>query len=100
MEVNIYAILSLRGNLISTDNYWDLVEKLSQLEPNDWPKFQEQLKNLHSVKIYKTEAQTKFKELTTHKEKNTAEKSTAETQTTLAQSPEAVEYIDCTSAKG
>ena len=36
---------------------WTPIEKLIQLEPNDWPNFQEQLKNLHLDKIHKTEAQ-------------------------------------------
>ena len=44
------------------------MKKLIQLEPNDWPKFQEQLKNLHLVEIYQTETQTQLKEVTTNKE--------------------------------
>ena len=31
--------------------FWSLVEKLIQLERKDWPKFQEQLKNLHSAEL-------------------------------------------------
>ena len=49
------------------DNYRALVKKLIQLEPNDWSKFQEQLKNLHLAKIHQTEAQNKLKELAPRK---------------------------------
>ena len=34
-----------------------LVEKLLKLESNDWPKFQEHLKKLHSVEVYRAAAQ-------------------------------------------
>ena len=44
-----------QGNQV--DKYRLLIEKLIQLEPNDRPNFQEQLKNLHLDKIHKTEAQ-------------------------------------------
>ena len=40
------------------------LESPHQLETNDWPKFQEQQKNLHSAKIYQTEPQTKLEKLT------------------------------------
>ena len=44
-------------NCSQPDNYRALFEKLIQLEPNDWPKFQEQLNNLHLAEIHQTEAQ-------------------------------------------
>ena len=37
--------------------YRTLVEKLIQLEANDWPKFQEHLKKLHSAEFYEASAQ-------------------------------------------
>ena len=35
-----------------------LVVKFIQLEPNDWQKFMEELKNLHSAEIQRIETQT------------------------------------------
>ena len=46
------------------------MEKLIQLEPNDLPKFQEHLKNVHSAEIQQTEAQTQPKEVSANKEKS------------------------------
>ena len=40
-----------RGRSNQDGKYRDLVEKQIQLEPKDWPKFQEQLKNLHSAEL-------------------------------------------------
>ena len=39
------------------NKYRILVEKLIKLEANDWPKFQEHLKNLLSVEFYQAPAQ-------------------------------------------
>ena len=50
--VNAYATIGWRVNPIRNGNQPDisraLIGKLIHLEPNDWPKFQKQLKNLHS----------------------------------------------------
>ena len=44
MGENSYASVTWRADTINQDNrYRALMEKLIQLEPNDWPKFQEQL---------------------------------------------------------
>ncbi len=51
------------------DNYRSLLEKLIQLEPNNWQKFQELLKKLHLAGIRCTEAQTKLEEITAKKNK-------------------------------
>ena len=68
---NIYAFVARRVNPIRNgnqhDNYRALVEKLIHLEPNDWPKFQKQLKNLHTAEIHHTEKETKLKELISKK---------------------------------
>ena len=48
------------------DNWRVLIEKLIQLEINNWPKFQKELKNLHLAEIH----QIKLKELSVNKEKN------------------------------
>ena len=45
MGENSYASVARRANTTNDDNkYRTLVEKLIQLETNDWPKFQEHLK--------------------------------------------------------
>ena len=45
MGENSYASVALRADAINQVNkYRTLVKKLIQLEPNDWPKFQENLK--------------------------------------------------------
>ena len=63
-----------------------LAEKLIQLEPNDWPKFQEQLKILHSAKIHQIELKEKKKKERKKCNKIIKEKictkATAQTQTT------------------
>ena len=47
-----------REDTTTQDNkYRTLVEKLMHLEANDWPKFQEHLKKLHSVESYQAPAQ-------------------------------------------
>ena len=52
MGENSYASVTRRLDTINQDNkYRALVVKLIQLEPNDWPKFKEQLKNLHSAEL-------------------------------------------------
>ena len=52
MGKNSYASVAWRADTINQDNrYRTLVEKLIWFEPNDWPKFQEQLKNLHSTEL-------------------------------------------------
>ena len=65
MKRNTYATVAGRANPISNsnqqDNYRALDDKLIELELNDWTKFQEQLKKLHSSKIHQTEAQTELK---------------------------------------
>ena len=62
------------------------MEKLIQLEVNDWPKFKEQLKNLHSTEIHQIEAQIKLKEFIINQGKIQSKKKytkfTAQTQTT------------------
>ena len=53
-----YASVAQRIDRTNEDNkYRTLVEKLIQLEANDWPKFQKHLKKLHSVEFYQTLAQ-------------------------------------------
>ena len=52
MGKNSYASVAWRVDTISQDiRYRALMEQLIWLEPNDWPKFQEQLKNLHSAEF-------------------------------------------------
>ena len=53
------------------EKYWYLVEKLIQLEPNYWPGFQEQLKNLQKKKRQKQNKtkQNKIKTQTKNKKK-------------------------------
>ena len=52
MGENSYASVAQRADTISQDNrYRALIEKLIPLEPNDWPKFQEQVKNLHPAEL-------------------------------------------------
>ena len=53
MGENGYTSVAQRVDTTNQDNkYRTLVEKLIQLEANDWPKFQEHLKNLHSAEFY------------------------------------------------
>ena len=65
MGENTYTSVGQMVNPIrgsnQVDKYRALFKKIIQLEPNDWLKFQEKLKNLHLSKIYQTEAQTKQK---------------------------------------
>ena len=57
MRENSYAPVAQRVDTTNQDNkYRTLVEKLIQLEANDWPKFQEHLKKLHSAKFYQAPA--------------------------------------------
>ena len=52
MSENSSVSVAQRVDTISQDNrYRAFVEKLIRLEPNDWPKFQEQLKKLHSAEL-------------------------------------------------
>ena len=49
MGENIYVSFTWTEDTINQDHrYKAHVEKLIQLEPNDWPKFHDHLKNLHS----------------------------------------------------
>ena len=58
MGENGYSSVAQRMNTTNQDNkYRSLVEKLIQLEANDWPRFQEHLKKLHSAEFYQTPAQ-------------------------------------------
>ena len=52
MEENSYASVAWGEDTPNQDNkYRALMEKLIQLELNNWPKFQEHLKKLHSAKF-------------------------------------------------
>ena len=52
MGENSHASVARRADTIHQDNkYKALTKKLIQLEPNDKPKFQEQLKNLHAAEL-------------------------------------------------
>ena len=63
IEANTYVPVARRAGLIYQDNkYRALVEKSIQLEPNDWTKFPEHLKNLHSDEFQ--QAQTQRQEVT------------------------------------
>ena len=65
MGRNSYASVAQRVDTINQHNrYRGLVEKLIQLEPNNPPKFLEQLKNLHSA-----EFQTQPRPVRANKEK-------------------------------
>ena len=53
-----YASVARRVDRTNDDTkYKTLVEKLIKMEANDWPKFQEHLKKLHSVEFYQAPAQ-------------------------------------------
>lgn len=49
-------------NTIEPDEYRSLIEKFVQLGPNDWPKFQNYPKDIHSKGIVETETQNKANE--------------------------------------
>ena len=52
MGENSYWSVARMADRINQDNrYRVLVEKLMQLEPNDWLKFQEQEKNLQTAEL-------------------------------------------------
>ena len=52
MGENSHTSVAWRVDTINQDNRCRiLVDKLIQLEPNDWLKFREQLKNLHSAEV-------------------------------------------------
>ena len=58
MGENSYASVARRADRTNDDTkYRTPVEKLLKLETNDWPKFQEHLKTLHSVEFYPAPAQ-------------------------------------------
>ena len=58
MGENNNAFVARRADTTNQDNkYRILVEKWIQLEANDWPKFQEHLKKLHSNEFYQAPAQ-------------------------------------------
>ena len=55
---NTYTSIAQSVNPINQDNkYRALAEKLIQLELNEWPKFQSQLKNLHAAEFQQTQTQ-------------------------------------------
>ena len=65
MGENRYASVARWTDTINQDNkYRALVEKLIILEMKDWPKFPEQLKNLHSAEL-----QTQPRPVSANKEK-------------------------------
>ena len=52
MGESSYASVARRADRTNDDiKYRTLVEKLIKLEANDWPKFEEHLKKLHSVEF-------------------------------------------------
>ena len=58
MGDNSCASVARRADTTNQDTkYRTLVEKLIQLEANDWLKFQEHLKKLHSAEFYQSPAQ-------------------------------------------
>ena len=58
MGESSYASIARRADRINDDTkYRTLLEKLIKLEANDWPKFQEHLKKLHSDEFYQAPAQ-------------------------------------------
>ena len=58
MGENSYTSFARRADTTNQDNgYRILMEKLIRLEANDWPKFQEHLKKLHSAGFYPASAQ-------------------------------------------
>ena len=58
MGENSYASIARRMNTIIQENkYRALIEKLIQLEPNDWPRFQEHLNKLHSAECQQAHTQ-------------------------------------------
>ena len=65
MSENSYASIAQRADTVNQDyRYRALVGKLILLEPNNWPKFQEQLKNLPSAEL-----QTQPRPVSVNKEK-------------------------------
>ena len=91
MGENTYASVGRRVDPIDQDHkYRAMVEKLIQLELNDWPKFQELLKKLHLIEF--PQVQTQWQEVT-NKEKSsevvqikTHRESITQTWTTLPKS--------------
>ena len=58
MGESSYASVARKEDRTNDDSkYRTLVEKLIKLEANDWPKFQDHLKKLHSVEFYQTPTQ-------------------------------------------
>ena len=58
MGESSYASFARRADGTNDDyKHRTLVEKLIKLEANDWPKFQEHLKKLHTVEFYQAPAQ-------------------------------------------
>ena len=65
MVENSYATVAQISDTVNQNNrYIALVKKLIQLEPNDWPKLHEQLKNLHLAEL-----QTQPRPMSASKEK-------------------------------
>lgn len=70
-------------NITSQPNkYRVLIVKFMQLGPNDWPKFQNYLKDIYSKKIVQTEPQKKSNETIEIIKKKKQTKSTAQTNHT------------------
>ena len=58
MGENTNASVARKEDPINQDNkYRALVDKLIQLEPNDWPKFQVHLKKLHLTEFQQAQTQ-------------------------------------------
>ena len=58
MGENSYVSVAQRVDITNQDNkYRTLVEKLIQMEVNDWSKFQEHLKKLYLAKFYQAPTQ-------------------------------------------
>ena len=73
MGENTDAFVSRRADPINQDSkYRTLIETLIQLELNDWPKFQNNLKKLHSVEFQKAQTHRQV----TNKEKSKIRKNT------------------------
>ena len=57
MGESSYASVARRADRTNDDSKYRTLEKLLKLEANDWPKFQEHLKKLHSDEFYQAPAQ-------------------------------------------
>ena len=57
MRESSYTSVAWRADRTNDNKYKTLVEKLIQLEADDWSKFQGHLKKLHSFEFYQASAQ-------------------------------------------